>query len=266
MNHNPRKRFGQNFLIDNNIIDKIVQSLNPQPGQHCVEIGPGLGAITERVLRFIDHLDVIEIDRDLSAKLQEKYSPQQLTVYEQDALRFNFLTLCPENSVPLRIFGNLPYNISTPLLFHFLSYAHLVSDMLFMLQKEVVMRMCAAHNTSDYGRLSVMIQYACKVTRLFDIQPSSFSPAPKVTSCMVHLVPYQQTRPHPLAQDEKMFSQIVAVAFQQRRKTLKNCLQSLVPPSVFEKAGIDAKRRAETLSVAEFVLLANTLRDCELPH
>jgi len=254
-----RKRFGQNFLIDRGIIERIVRSFNPQPGEHCVEIGPGLGAITQELLRFIPHLDVIEIDRLLSQRLQAQYPCEQLTVHETDALRFDLSSLHNPPDPPLRLLGNLPYNISTPLLFHFLTYAACISDMLFMLQKEVVLRMGAQPSTPDYGRLSVMIQYACTVEPLFEISPSAFSPAPKVTSRMVRLVPYQATRPHPLVNNYAQFAQLVNVAFQQRRKTLKNALERLVAPAIFSAVGIDAQRRPETLSVTEFVQLSNAL-------
>ncbi|MBS0286507.1 MAG: 16S rRNA (adenine(1518)-N(6)/adenine(1519)-N(6))-dimethyltransferase RsmA [Proteobacteria bacterium] len=259
--HIPRKRFGQNFLIDNNVIAHIVRALNPKPNQHLVEIGAGLGALTTKVLNEIDHLDVIEIDRDLGEKLQSTFSASQLTLYQADALDFDFSTLCQQNQAKLRIFGNLPYNISTPLLFHLLHYAGYIQDMLFMLQKEVVTRMAAKPNSKEYGRLSVMIQYFCQANQLFDVGPNSFSPPPKVTSSIVHLVPHDQNRPHPLAKNEKLFASIVTQAFSHRRKTLKNALTPLVPASVIEKVGIDPMRRPETLSITEFVNLSDALHE-----
>lgn len=256
--HIPRKRFGQNFLNDNYVIEKIVNALNPQPQDLLVEIGPGLGALTSVVLKHIEHLHVVEIDRDLSARLQSIYSPSQLSVVEKDALHYDFVSLC-QNNKKLRIFGNLPYNISTPLLFHLLSFSSMIQDMLFMLQKEVVMRMAAKPNHADYGRLSIMIQYACEVHSLFDVGPQSFSPPPKVFSSVVRLKPYDQNRPFKLACNEKLFSQIVAVAFQHRRKTLKNALGKLVCSDIYPMVNIDPIRRPETLSVEEFIALSDAV-------
>lgn len=255
--HIPRKRFGQNFLIDDNVISRIVSTLNPKPNQHLVEIGAGLGALTTKVLQEIDHLDVIEIDRDLSEKLRNTFSTSRLTLHQADALDFDFATL--KNQTKLRVFGNLPYNISTPLLFHLLHYAAHIQDMLFMLQKEVVTRMVAKPNSKEYGRLSIMIQYFCQASAVFDVSPKAFSPPPKVTSSIVHLVPYTENRPHPVAKNEKLFAQMVTLAFSHRRKTLKNALAPLVPADLFEKAGINPIRRPETLSITEFVLLSDAL-------
>ncbi len=257
--HIPRKRFGQNFLKDQGVISKIVRSLNPQPDENLVEIGAGLGALTKCVLELIPHLNVIEIDNDLSAKLQDTYASSSLTVYQEDALRFDFSKLYEGQTKKCRIFGNLPYNISTPLLFHLLTFAPHIQDMLFMLQKEVVMRMAAAHNTDDYGRLSIMIQYTCQVQHLFDVGPHAFSPPPKVTSSIVRLIPWGDNRPHPFAKNEKQFSQIVATAFSHRRKTLKNAIQTIVPHEIIEKVGIDPIRRPETLSIAEFIAISDAL-------
>ncbi|MFI4937821.1 MAG: 16S rRNA (adenine(1518)-N(6)/adenine(1519)-N(6))-dimethyltransferase RsmA [Candidatus Berkiellales bacterium] len=255
----PRKRFGQHFLKDRQIIDKIIKALNPQPDDNLVEIGAGTGALTAQVLRFIKHLNVVEIDRDLCQKLRSTYSPADLTVYEQDALQFDFSGLCTDKSQTLRVFGNLPYNISTPLLFHLLSYTHLINDMLFMLQKEVAQRICAVPKHHEYGRLTIMVQYACQPQMLFDIKPNAFSPPPKVMSSVIRLKPFSENFPHPIANDFKLFSQVVAVAFQHRRKTLKNALETLVPVTLFEKVNIDPIRRPETMSVAEFVALSNAL-------
>lgn len=256
--HIPRKRFGQNFLKDNQVIEKIVRALHPQTEDLLVEIGPGLGALTAQVLQHIAHFHVIEIDNDLSARLKTTYPDSQLSVHQQDALRFNFASLCKEKQ-KLRVFGNLPYNISTPLLFHLLSFAPFIQDMLFMLQKEVVVRMSAAHGHHEYGRLSIMIQYACEVHHLFDVSPQSFTPPPKVMSSIVLLKPYGEKRPFALARDEKLFSKIVATAFQHRRKTLKNALTPIVPAEVFSHTNIDPMRRPETLSVEEFIALSDAL-------
>lgn len=250
--HFARKRFGQNFLKDVNIINKIIQAIHPKENDFLVEIGPGHGAITFPLLKLIPHLHVIEIDRDLGEKLIRP----QITVHQGDALRFDFSSLSAQK---LRIFGNLPYNISTPLLFHLLSFANHIQDMLFMLQKEVVDRMCAPVNSKAYGRLSIMIQYYCHVEGLFDVPPQAFVPAPKVTSRIVRLTPYGEKRPFPLALDEALFARIVLHAFQHRRKTLKNALENIVPVAIFESMNIDSKRRPETLSIAEFVSLSNTM-------
>lgn len=256
--HQPRKRFGQHFLIDNNIIEKIVHTLNPRDTDNLVEIGAGAGALTQHVLNKIKHLHVVEIDNDLVVHLKNAYSENVLSVHHHDALDFNFHQLYQANK-PLRVFGNLPYNISTPLLFHLLEFAPYIHDMLFMLQKEVIVRMCAKPGNADYGRLSIMIQYACEAQMLFDISPNAFSPPPKVMSSLIILRPYGEKRPYPLAKDYKNFANIVNVAFQHRRKTLKNALQSCVTPDIFTTVDIDPLRRPETLSVSEYVALSNTM-------
>lgn len=255
--HFPRKHFGQNFLQDKYVIEKIIEALHLQREDNLVEIGPGLGALTSLASQLVNHLHVIEIDRDLSAKLLNTYPATKLSLHQTDALKFDFATLA-DSKRPLRVFGNLPYNISTPLLFHLITFAPLIQDMLFMLQKEVVMRMVATPNHHEYGRLSIMIQYHCAASALFEVKPEAFSPPPKVTSSMVRLKPYgNHVRPHPLAKDETRLAQIVLAAFQHRRKTLKNALKGVVEQHVFEQLGIDPKRRPETLSVTEFVNLSN---------
>ncbi len=256
--HIPRKRFGQNFLVDQHVIANIVRALNPKPSQNIVEIGPGLGALTKEVLKEIPHLHLVEIDHDLAARLQNTFS-EKITLHQIDALRFDFSRLTQDPNQKLRVFGNLPYNVSTPLLFHLLHFDNAIEDMLFMLQKEVVTRMAAKPNSKEYGRLSIMVQYACEVHALFDVGPKSFSPPPKVTSSIVKLIPYTDNRPHAKAVNEKLFSQIVTAAFSHRRKTLKNALISLVPAYLFEELGISPLRRPETLSIAEFVELSDAL-------
>ncbi|QID17154.1 16S rRNA (adenine(1518)-N(6)/adenine(1519)-N(6))-dimethyltransferase RsmA [Nitrogeniibacter mangrovi] len=253
MTHQARKRFGQNFLSDPNIIRKIVEAIAPQRGQNMVEIGPGLGAMTDPLLERVGHLQVVEIDRDLIARLHERYLPEQLTVHEGDALKFDFARLGDD----LRVVGNLPYNISTPLLFHLARFADRVRDMTFMLQKEVVMRMVAAPGSGDYGRLSVMLQYRFRMGRLFDVPPGAFRPVPKVISSIVRLVP----RPAEAleARDEEILSQVVTAAFGQRRKTLRNTLRGLIDEAGLERLGIDPGDRAERLAVADFVRIANAL-------
>lgn len=249
-----RKRFGQHFLTQHAIIEKIVCALQPQSDDHLIEIGAGPGALTHPITEIVKHLYVIEIDRDLCKNLRTQYPNSKVTLFEQDALTFDFTSLCsPEKK--MRIFGNLPYNISTPLLFHLLQYAPHIKDMLFMLQKEVVARLVALPSHNTYGRLSVMIQYACQVKRLFDVAPHAFSPPPKVMSSIVTLRPYAK-KPY-VAKDFTLFSKIVATAFQHRRKTLKNALRSLVSTDIFEKIDLDPLRRPETLSVEEYVKLSN---------
>lgn len=249
--HKARKRFGQNFLSDPNIVRKIIDAIRPQPGQTIVEIGPGLGAMTAPLLDKLDHLHVVEIDRDLIARLHQQYSPERLSIHEGDALKFDFATL----GAPLRVVGNLPYNISTPLLFHLAAFADQVADMTFMLQKEVVMRMVAEPGEADYGRLSVMLQYRFRMGRLFDVPPGAFRPAPKVTSSIVRMVPLPAEAL--TAHDETVLARVVAAAFGQRRKTLRNTLRDVLDESDFAALAIDPGLRGERLSVADYVCIAN---------
>lgn len=253
--HIPRKRFGQNFLRDQGIIHHIVGALSPKQGEHLIEIGPGQGAITLPVLRIAKQLEVVELDRDLIPDLKERVrSAGMLTVHEADALHFDFASV-RQDERQLRVFGNLPYNISTPLIFHLLSYAPMISDMLFMLQKEVAERLAAAPSSDDYGRLSVMAQYYCQSAVLFDVPPTAFYPQPKVTSSIIRMIPYK-TLPH-VADNEELFAQIVKEAFGQRRKTLRNSLKQLVHDDTWASVDIHSDRRPETLSVQEFVQIAN---------
>ena len=257
--HRARKRFGQNFLSDPNIIRKIIDGIRPQPGELMVEIGPGLGAMTAPLIERLGHLHVVEIDRDLIARLHERYTATQLTVHEGDALKFDFGSLCASQEAgaapALRIVGNLPYNISTPILFHLSAYAERVKDMTFMLQKEVVMRMVAEPGTEEYGRLSVMLQYRFRMGRLFDVPPGAFRPAPKVMSSIVRLAPLPADQLG--AKDEALFGRIVTAAFGQRRKTLRNTLREFIDEAGLAELGIDAGLRGERLSVAQYVAIAN---------
>lgn len=256
MNHRARKRFGQNFLHDALVIDRIVRTINPKPGEQLVEIGPGQGAITLPLLKASGCLDVIELDRDLVTPLAARCKDRgTLTIHNADALRFPFENL--NAATALRIVGNLPYNISTPLLFHLLKYTHLISDMHFMLQNEVVDRLAAQPGTRDYGRLSIMVQYHCDVTKLFTIGPEAFQPAPRVDSAFVRLVPHQQ--PPVSVINTATFARVVKYAFSQRRKTLRNNLRDILPVAEIETAGIDPRLRAETLSLADFARLADQL-------
>jgi len=251
--HVARKRFGQNFLIDQGIIGAIVSAIDPKRDETVVEIGPGLGAITEPLMARVDHLHVVEIDRDLIARLKKQHSPERMTIHEGDALAFDFASIGKD----LRLVGNLPYNISTPLLFHLADYVDIVRDMHFMLQKEVVERMVAEPGTSDFGRLSVMLQYRFFMDWLLDVPPESFDPAPKVDSAVVRLIPRP---PEELTvKDESVFALLVSTAFGQRRKMLRNNLKSIVGDTSFEQLGIAPTARAEDLSVADYIRMANVL-------
>lgn len=254
--HIARRRFGQNFLTASGVIDRIVSAIQPRPGENMVEIGPGLGALTQPLLDCLGHLHVIEIDRDLIARLRERYVPERLTIHEGDALKFDFGALCPEEKPALRVVGNLPYNISTPLLFCLGGFASWLADCHFMLQKEVVMRMAAAPGTAEYGRLSVMLQYRFHMERLFDVPPEAFRPAPKVTSSIVRMVPLPAGTY--AAKDESLFARIVAAAFSQRRKTLKNTLRDFLDEAALKSLGFDPGLRGERLSVADFVAIADS--------
>lgn len=256
--HQARKRFGQNFLHDPYVIDRIVASINPKPGQHLIEIGPGKGAITESLLDALEgDLDVVELDRDLIPILRTQFfNYPNFTIHEADALQFDFGSLAKDGR-PLRMVGNLPYNISTPLMFHLLKYAELIQDMHFMLQKEVVERLCAAPGDSAYGRLGIMMQYRCEARYLFTVPPGAFNPAPKVDSAIVRLSPRKEL-PF-VAQDFDLFSRVVKMAFAQRRKTLKNNLKELISADHLLSLGINPSARAETLSIKSFVQIANDI-------
>lgn len=255
MKHQARKRFGQNFLHDPGTIQKIVHAIDPRPGDHIVEIGPGMGAITKHLLKALGTLDVIEIDRDLIPILEEELADiGELNINNVDALRFDFSTLVKDDE-KLRIVGNLPYNISTPLLFHLIKFRDIIEDMHFMLQKEVVDRLTAEPNSSDYGRLSVMAQYHCETERLFIVGPGAFNPRPKVDSAIVQLHPRHKIDVE--AKDYKQFRELVTKCFTQRRKTLRNNLKNILTSEQIMSLGIDPSTRAETLTVNQFVELAN---------
>ncbi|MDX1335328.1 MAG: 16S rRNA (adenine(1518)-N(6)/adenine(1519)-N(6))-dimethyltransferase RsmA [Gammaproteobacteria bacterium] len=255
MSHQPRKRFGQHFLHDPNVINGIISAIHPVPGQTMVEIGPGLGAMTCPLLSKIENLQVVELDRDVIPILKDNCAGKgELTIHQADALRFDFNQLS-ELPRSLRVVGNLPYNISTPLIFHLLETADKILDMHFLLQKEVVERLAAKPGGGDYGRLSVMVQYRCKAENLFHVGRGAFNPPPKVESAVVRLTPYK-TLPH-VAKDEGLFAQIVNQAFSQRRKTLRKALQKLCSDEDFANTGIDSSLRPEHLSVADFVQLSN---------
>ena len=256
-NHQAKKRFGQNFLVDGNIINRIIRTINPQAGEHLVEIGPGLGALTSHLVDKNCQLDVVEIDRDLAQKLEAQYTDSpNFTLHLIDALKADFGALAKADQ-PLRIIGNLPYNISTPLLFHLLTFKSCINDMHFMLQKEVVDRLASPEGRKTYGRLSVMVQYHCHVEPLFVVPPSAFNPAPKVESAIVRLRPRSRTT---TVSDPNFFGQLVNACFQQRRKTIRNGLKLVLkelPADCLQN--IDLGRRPETFSVEEFIDLANQL-------
>ncbi|HBS43038.1 MAG TPA: 16S rRNA (adenine(1518)-N(6)/adenine(1519)-N(6))-dimethyltransferase [Oceanospirillales bacterium] len=257
--HRARKRFGQNFLHDQYVIGRIISSIHPQPDDCLVEIGPGMGALTGPILDATGKLHVVELDRDLIPILRTQFfNFPDFHIHEGDALKFDFSTI-PAEGQQLRIVGNLPYNISTPLIFHLLSHHSLVKDMHFMLQKEVVERLAAEPGSGDYGRLSIMAQYYCRVEPLFVVGPGSFNPPPKVDSAIVRLVPHPQL-PYP-AKDPAVLERVVREAFHMRRKTLRNNLKKLIDPGILEEIGIDTSLRPERLTLADYVRIADTLTD-----
>lgn len=250
MSHRARKRFGQNFLHDPHAIQRIVDAINPKPGEQLVEIGPGQAALTIPLLQASGRMHAIEIDRDLVPIVAEACAPHgDLTLHNVDALKFDFATLKTDERA-MRMVGNLPYNISTPILFHLLEARASISDMHFMLQKEVVERMAAEPGSKTYGRLSVMLQAYCEVQHLFDIGPGAFKPAPKVDSSIVRLVPKPESAIG--IEDQEGFARLVSASFAQRRKTLRNNLKGLLDESQISALGIDPGCRAETLGLDAF--------------
>ena len=255
--HRPRKRFGQNFLQDPNVVVKIAHAIAPAPDDHLVEIGPGLGALTEALLPQVEAMDAVELDRDLIPRLAQRCGALgKLQIHSADALKFDFASLAADGR-PLRIIGNLPYNISTPLMFHLLKSRAVIRDMHFMLQKEVVDRLAATPGGKDYGRLSVMMQYHCAVDSLFDVPPGAFNPAPKVMSAVVRLRPWDE--PPVEVPDAASLEKLVTQAFSQRRKTLRNTLKGLLSAEQIAARDIDPARRAETLSLTEFAALSRAV-------
>jgi 16S rRNA (adenine1518-N6/adenine1519-N6)-dimethyltransferase len=252
LKHIPRKRFGQHFLADAGIVDAIVRAIDPRPGEAMVEIGPGLAALTQPLVERLGRLTVIELDRDLAARLR---SHGQLEVVESDVLKVDFATLAASMGAPkVRVVGNLPYNISTPILFHLLGFVGCVQDQHFMLQKEVIDRMVAQPSTSDYGRLSVMLQWRYEMENVLFVPPESFDPPPRVDSAVVRMVP----RSAPAAVHEALLSELVQVAFSQRRKILRHTLGKWLEQKNF--AGqFDIQRRAEEVPVDEYLALAQAV-------
>ena len=255
MNHTPRKRFGQNFLRDDGVVQRIVIAVNPRVGDHLVEIGPGEGVMTAAFLKTGNPLDAVEIDRDLAAHLRQRFADQPgFRLHQADALKFDFAALAQGGK--LRVVGNLPYNISTPLMFRLFNAAAHIEDMHFMLQREVIDRLCAEPGEPDYGRLGVMARYYCTAEKLFEVYPESFYPPPKVVSAIVRLIPH----PQPIVDaDAVLLGKVVATAFSQRRKTLRNALKSLFDENALADAGIDPSARAETLSLEQYAGLARRL-------
>lgn len=262
MSHQARKRFGQNFLHDHRIIANIINHLQIKPQQHWVEIGPGQGALTTPLLAANITLDIVELDRDLVALLQKKFAqPSNLTIHSADALNFDFAALA-NNAEKLHIIGNLPYNISTPLLFHLVNFSDHIADMHFMLQKEVVERICAVPGSKKYGRLTVMMQYFCDSEWLFDVPAESFDPIPQVTSAIIRLTPHLE--PPVALNNFAALNKIVTAAFSQRRKTLRNSLKNQLNDTQIAALGIDPNARAETLSLSQFAALSNAW--AQIPH
>jgi 16S rRNA (adenine1518-N6/adenine1519-N6)-dimethyltransferase len=254
MKHIPRKRFGQNFLTDQAVLHDIIAAINPQPDDVMVEIGPGLAAMTRLLLERLRELHVVELDRDLVERLNKTFDAKRLHVHAGDALQFDFAALAPAGG-KLRVVGNLPYNISSPLLFHLAQIAPLVQDQHFMLQKEVVERMVAEPGGKTYGRLSVMLQWRYRMDLLFVVPPSAFDPPPQVDSAIVRMIPLAQ----PLPCNAERLEQVVQKAFSQRRKVLRNCLAGMFSEAELVSAGVDPQARAETVGVEKYVELANRL-------
>jgi len=256
--HQARKRFGQHFLVDQGVVSAIVRAIDPARGDRVVEIGPGLSALTEPLLQRLDHLCAVEIDRDLAARLRGRHDEARLTVIEADALAVDFAALSGGGAQPdLRIVGNLPYNISSPLLFHLMGCAHVVRDQHFMLQREVIDRMVARPGTPDYGRLSVMLQARYRMEKLFDVPAEAFDPPPRVVSAVVRMAPLPEDRPRP--RSEAALEQVVARAFAQRRKMLRGALGDWSAHVPWEALGIAPTDRAEQVPMEKFIALADAL-------
>jgi 16S rRNA (adenine1518-N6/adenine1519-N6)-dimethyltransferase len=259
LGHQAKKRFGQNFLHNDAVISDIIDAINPEPGENLVEIGPGLGALTEPVIERAKKLSVVELDRDLAKRLRHHpFLAPHLTIYETDALTFDFAQLATDKK-PLRIFGNLPYNISTPLIFHLLTFKDKVQDMHFMLQKEVVQRMAAGPHCKAFGRLSIMTQYQCQVIPVMEIGPEAFKPAPKVDSAIVRLIPHSEIK-NPV-KDINALNTVCLAAFNQRRKTIRNGFKNLISVEQLESMNIDANLRPENLTLDNYIMLANFIVD-----
>lgn len=255
MKHIPRKRFGQNFLTDQFVLQDIISAIDAKPDDLMVEIGPGLAAMTRLLLETLSQLHVVELDRDLVTRLEKNFDPARLVVHAADALQFDFASIARPADKKLRVVGNLPYNISSPLLFHLAGIAPQVEDQHFMLQKEVVERMVAAPGSKTYGRLSVMLQWRYQMELLFIVPPTAFDPPPRVESAIVRMVPLAQ----PLPCDQGKLEQVVLKAFSQRRKVIRNCLAGMFTEHDLIEVGIDPQLRPEAISLVQYVALANRL-------
>ncbi|MBY0572902.1 MAG: 16S rRNA (adenine(1518)-N(6)/adenine(1519)-N(6))-dimethyltransferase RsmA, partial [Undibacterium sp.] len=249
MKHIAKKRFGQNFLTDQQVLSDIISAINPQADQSMVEIGPGLAAMTRLLLNELKQLHVVELDRDLVARLKKTFDPTKLIIHEGDALQFDFATIPVSDGRRLRVVGNLPYNISSPLLFHLADYAEQVEDQHFMLQKEVVERMVAEPGGKEYGRLSVMLQWRYHMELLFIVPPTAFDPPPRVESAIVRMIPKREK----LACEQKNLEQVVTKAFSQRRKVIRNCLAGMFTEQQLLELGINPQVRAETIALEQYV-------------
>lgn len=268
--YQAKKKFGQNFLVDHNLINKIIMAFNPKIEQQILEIGPGLGALTKPLLEKINHLNLVEVDNDLAAKLIDKYG-SKINLYNIDILKFDFKQLLNNTETEqtnqnhqnrIRIIGNLPYNISTPILFYLFNHISHIQDMLFMLQLEVVDRITAKPNSKQYGRLSVMAQIFCDCQKIFNIPATAFNPKPKVESAIVYLKPKASSNYNNLLNFE-LFDNIVKAAFNMRRKTISNSLKEFISANDLSKINIDPKLRAENLTVEQFIQIANHVHQCQ---
>jgi 16S rRNA (adenine1518-N6/adenine1519-N6)-dimethyltransferase len=256
MKHVARKRFGQNFLTDKLVLDNIIEAIDPREGQAMVEIGPGLAAMTALILKRISHMHVVELDRDLVTRLEKAFPREKLTIHSGDALKFDFGLIPVPEGQKLRVVGNLPYNISSPLLFHLAEFAHLIEDQHFMLQKEVVERMVAEPGTKAYGRLSVMLQWRYDMALMFIVPPTAFDPPPQVESAIVRMVPTKRK----LACDGPTLEAVVLKAFSQRRKVIRNCVAGMFTEAQLVQAGIDPSLRPEAVGLEQYVALSNLLK------
>ncbi len=255
MKHIPRKRFGQNFLTDDTVLYNIIRVIDPQPKDTMVEIGPGLAAMTRLLLEGVEQMHVVELDRDLVERLKKSFDPKRLIIHSADALQFDFSSIPVPTGSKLRVVGNLPYNISSPLLFHLAEMAQHVQDQHFMLQKEVVERMVAEPGSKTYGRLSVMLQWRYHMELMFVVPPTAFDPPPRVDSAIVRMIPL----PNPLPCDQAKLEKVVLQAFSQRRKVIRNCLSGMFAESDLLEAGVDPQARPETIPLEQYVALANRL-------
>ena len=256
MKHVARKRFGQNFLTDKYVLDQIIDAIGPEAGQTMVEIGPGLAAMTALLLQHLPHMHVVELDRDLVTRLENNFPREKLTIHSGDALKFDYASIPVPEGQKLRIVGNLPYNISSPLLFHLADFAEQIEDQHFMLQKEVVERMVAEPGTKAYGRLSVMLQWRYDMSLMFIVPPTAFDPPPRVESAIVRMIPVA----HKLACDGATLEAVVLKAFSQRRKVIRNCVAGMFTEAQLVAAGIDPSVRPETVSLEQYVALSNLLK------